>query len=446
VALGFRFAVGIEDTFVPHAFPGHRPLDEYELTQHYRFWSEDLGRAAEVGATAVRYGFPWYRLNPAPGRFVWDWADQVVDRLEELGLEAIVDLVHYGTPLWLDNGFLNADFPARLAEFAAALAGRHQGRLRTWTPLNEPQITAMHCGEQGSWPPRLTGHDGYVKLVRAIIRGVVAAQRAIAAVDGRASFVHVEATFRYVGESGPFAEEVELLRARQFLIQDLLCGRVDDAHPLAGYLRRHGFGDDDLAWSAANRAVPDVLGVNYYPHLTTVEYRAGEALPVQRRPRRDDGTAGLEEILRAFAAHYRLPLMVTETSVLGDVAQRLAWLDASLELVARLRDQGVEIVGYTWWPLFDLVAWDYRDALGPVNEHLARMGLYDLEPDEIGTLHRRPTPVADRFRFWATSDRFTGRGGQGVMGPPGSRAGAAPAGPGWPPARRRWPPRGDPAR
>jgi beta-glucosidase len=398
---GFRFAVGIEDTFVPHSFPGHRALDEYELTQHYRFWSEDLGLAVETGATAIRYGFPWYRLNPAPGRFVWDWADRVVDRLDELGLEAIVDLVHYGTPIWLDNAFLNADFPARLAEFAAALASRYRGRLGAWTPMNEPQITAMRCGEQGLWPPRLTGHDGYVKLVRAIVRGVVAAQRAVAeASGGQAAFAHVEATFRYVGETGAFAEEVDLLRARRFLIQDLLAGSVDDGHPLAGYLRDHGFGDDDLAWCAANPAHPDVLGINYYPHLTTTEYRAGEVLPVERRPRRDGWTAGLEELLRAFAGRYRRPLMVTETSSLGGVEQRLAWLDASLELVAGLRDQGLEIVGYTWWPLFDLADWAYRDAHGPVGEHLAKMGLYDLEPDEIGTLRRRRTPVVDRFRSW----------------------------------------------
>jgi beta-glucosidase/6-phospho-beta-glucosidase/beta-galactosidase len=404
---GFRFAVGIEDTFVPHAFPGHRALDEYELTQHYRFWSEDLGLAADAGATTVRYGFPWYRLNPAPGRFAWDWADRVVDRLDKLGLEAIVDLVHYGTPMWLDNAFLNADFPARLAEYAAALADRYQGRLSLWTPMNEPQITAMHCGEQGIWPPRLTGHDGYVKLVRAIVLGVVAAQRAIAEVSGgRASFVHVEASFRYVGQTGAFAEEVGLLRARQFLIQDLLLGLVDDAHPLAGYLRGHGFGDDDLAWSAANRAVPDVLGINYYPHLTTTQYRAEEQVPVERRPRVDDWTAGLEERLRAFAARYRRPLMVTETSALGGVEHRLAWLDASMELVAGLRGTGMEIVGYTWWPLFDLVGWEYRDALGPVGEHLVKMGLYDLETDEVGTLHRRLTPVVDRFRSWTASNRF----------------------------------------
>jgi beta-glucosidase len=274
--------------------------------------------------------------------------------------------------------------------------------------MNEPQITAMHCGEQGIWPPRLTGHDGYVKLVRAIVRGIVAAQRAVAEVSGgRASFVHVEATFRYARETAAFAEEVELLRARQFLIQDLLGGRVGDDHPLTAYLRGHGFGDDDLAWCAANPADPDVLGINYYPHLTTAEYRAGEVLPVERRPRRDDWTTGLEELLRAFAARYRRPLMLTETSVLGGVEQRLAWLDASLELIAGLRDQGLEIVGYTWWPLFDLVGWEYRDAFGPVGEHLVRMGLYDLEPDEIGTLHRRPTPVADRVRWWAASHRFT---------------------------------------
>ncbi|HEV2894024.1 MAG TPA: hypothetical protein VG411_09735 [Actinomycetota bacterium] len=78
-----------------------------------------------------------------------------------------------------------------------------------------------------------------------------------------------------------------------------------------------------------------------------------------------------------------------------------------MELVAALRHEGVEIVGYTWWPLFDLVGWEYRDAFGPVGEHLVRMGLFDLEADEIGTLHRRVTPVVERFRSWAGSNRFT---------------------------------------
>ena len=53
-----RFAVGIEDTFVPQESPGRRRLDEYELTQHYHLWHEDLGHAAATGADMLRWGVP----------------------------------------------------------------------------------------------------------------------------------------------------------------------------------------------------------------------------------------------------------------------------------------------------------------------------------------------------------------------------------------------------
>jgi len=48
----FLWAVGIEDTFIiqPHRRTG-RLLDEYELTQHYDRWREDLGLVASLGVT-----------------------------------------------------------------------------------------------------------------------------------------------------------------------------------------------------------------------------------------------------------------------------------------------------------------------------------------------------------------------------------------------------------
>ena len=62
-----RFAVGVEDTFIPQTRDGERALDEYELMQHYRFWKEDLGYCAEAGSEMVRWGIPWYLVNPTPG-------------------------------------------------------------------------------------------------------------------------------------------------------------------------------------------------------------------------------------------------------------------------------------------------------------------------------------------------------------------------------------------
>ena len=44
----FLWATGIEDTFITDPWPATgRTLEEYELTQHYRFWRDDFQRIAE---------------------------------------------------------------------------------------------------------------------------------------------------------------------------------------------------------------------------------------------------------------------------------------------------------------------------------------------------------------------------------------------------------------
>ena len=105
----FRYGVGIEDTFIAFEEPGRRKLDEYELTQHYQFWQRDLALVAESGADTLRWGIPWYRVEPSPGVFRWDWVDRVVEAIAGHGLTCMVDLMHYGTPLWLENSFLHPD-------------------------------------------------------------------------------------------------------------------------------------------------------------------------------------------------------------------------------------------------------------------------------------------------------------------------------------------------
>jgi beta-glucosidase len=142
------------------------------------------------------------------------------------------------------------------------------------------------------------------------------------------------------------------------------------------------------------------MGINYYPHLTTTEFVEGEPAG---RPR-NDWTMGLEELIRAFAERYSRPVFLTETSYSGSVEERISWLDASVGLMRQLRHEGIAVVGYTWWPLFHLIDWAYRSASAPVEEFVVPMGMYDLEPDSIGTLHRRRTRVVDRFAEHARAD------------------------------------------
>ncbi|HZL05411.1 MAG TPA: family 1 glycosylhydrolase, partial [Coriobacteriia bacterium] len=120
-----HFALGIEDTFVPQTRAGERAIDEYELTEHYRAFREDLGLAVEAGAQMLRWGIPWHRVNPEPGRWDFGWVDRVMGRFSELGLRPIVDLLHYGTPTWLEGEFAHRDYAARVAEYSVTVAERY---------------------------------------------------------------------------------------------------------------------------------------------------------------------------------------------------------------------------------------------------------------------------------------------------------------------------------
>jgi beta-glucosidase len=238
----------------------------------------------------------------------------------------------------------------------------------------------------------LTGHRGFVTLVGQLARGIEQTQRAVENAVADPVFVHVEANFRYTG--GPeHAELIRFLEHRAWLVYDLLFGRVGEDYPLHDYLSNNGFSDEDFAYFREHTAQPDVLGLNYYPHMTTVEI-----LPHGGRRNVWCGAEGLEELIRAFHARYEKPIFCTETSVPGPPEARVRWLRNSLGTIRRLRGEGLPVIGYTWWPLFSLVDWDYREGRGPVEEYLRHMGLYDLEPAPDGRLVRRETLVAEAFR------------------------------------------------
>jgi beta-glucosidase len=395
----FLWAVGIEDTFIPHVRPGLRRLDEYELTQHYRFWHEDLRLAAEAGARGLRWGVPWYRVEPAPGRWDWRWVDEVLDyAVNRLGFTVILDLVHYGTPLWLDNSFLNGRYPERVATYAAAVAHRYRSIVRHYTPANEPVVGADRSGRRGEWPPYLTGDDGFVKVALAMARGMSTTAHAIRAEQPDAVLVQVEATHVYTPRPG-LERDVSLADEMQFLCFDLATGRLSGAHPLLRFLEEHGVAEAEIAWFASNSTSFDVFGLNYYPWSNAVIGQHGDG----RRYRRRGRSSGREiaRVARRIRDRYGLPIMVTETSAPGPVARRERWMAETLEGLHELQAEGVSIVGYTWFPLFPMIDWAYRTGRRPLSAYTLHLGLYDGDFDANGVLRREPTPLVSRFRDYA---------------------------------------------
>ncbi len=394
----FRWILGIEDTFIPQvASLTGRILDEYELTGHYARWREDLAAIRDVGVRDLRYGIPWYRVEPAPGRFDWSWTDEVLPYLvEDCGIRPIVDLIHYGAPLWLEGTFLSPDYPARVASFAAAVAERYGSLATDWTPLNEPRVHAHFSGRAGLWPPYRRRERGYAAVLVSLAAGM---QRTIAAlrdVQSHARMVHVDATLSMTTEDPTLVDAVADHLEQQFLAAELVEGAITPEHRMWSWLRDRGVSEATLeAFHVAPERF-DVMGGNYYPQMSasTLISTPGGARARRRIGDADDFAA----TIRQWHDRWQRPVMITETSVYGSVRARQRWLDRSVEAVGDLIDEGVPVIGYTWFPAFSLVSWNYRRGRRPLSAYVLHFGMWDLHDDGTGRLVPTENALADQLR------------------------------------------------
>jgi hypothetical protein len=88
---------------------------------------------------------------------------------------------------------------------------------------------------------------------------------------------------------------------------------------------------------------------------------------------------GYSVIAKQYHGRYRLPVMHTETNLAEgpDGQEALHWLWKEWANVLRVRNDGVPVVGFTWYSLTDQVDWD--SALRENKGHVNPLGLFDLE-------------------------------------------------------------------
>lgn len=376
----FFWAAGIEDTFIaaPHRLTG-RTLDEYELTGHYESWKDDLKRLSSLGVDMARWGIPWYRVNPEPGVFVWDWVDEVMDAASgEIGLGILLDLLHYGTPAWIKGSFANPGFPSHFEAYAEAALRRYADSLRWVTPVNEPYVNALYCGERGEWPPYGSDERCFLTVLKHLCEGISRVTRLCREMG--IGTVQVEADLLYASGDAGAEERSEFLQRKGVLSWEILSGRMREGHPLFAWAVSNGWTDRDTE-RFSQAAFPDILGINYYPQWSVTKiWENGKTEPLY------GGSRYLASSLRRWNRDYERPVMVTETSFRGTPAERAAWLEESAGLVLGME----ECAGYTWFPAVDMIDWEYRNSTEPLERFRMPLGLWDHE--------RRENEAAETYR------------------------------------------------
>ncbi|PWF46025.1 family 1 glycosylhydrolase, partial [Massilia glaciei] len=363
---------------------------------------DDIARFASLGITAIRYPVLWERTAPAGVASAdWSWPDARLPALRAAGITPIAGLVHHGSgpP---HTSLVDPAFPAQLAEFAGAVAARYPW-LSHYTPVNETLTTARFSGLYGLWYPHGRDDRCFIAALFTQCKAVVLSMRAIRRVNPQAALVQTDDLGKTYS-TPEMAGVAQFYNERRWLAWDLLCGMVDQGHPMWDYLMEHGTDPGAVLWFRDHPCAPDIVGVNYY--VTSERW-------LDHRPGRYPGhfrgeaggracadletaralatpTPGIGPLLREIWERYRLPLAVTEAHLAANREDQLRWLLEIWQAGAQARADGIDLRAVTVWSLLGSYDWNSL-----VTE--AR-GYYEPGPFDLRSPLPRPTAVASMMR------------------------------------------------
>ncbi|HEX8642350.1 MAG TPA: family 1 glycosylhydrolase [Allosphingosinicella sp.] len=371
----------------------------------------DIDILADLGVKAVRYPILWEAVAPdAPDRLDFSWQDERLEMLRARGIEVIGGLLHHGSgPRY--TSLVDPDFPQKLGDYAARVAERYPW-IRRWTPVNEPLTTARFSGLYGHWYPHGRDYPTFLACLVNQCLGTVTAMRSIRERIPGAELIQTEDLGKTFS-TAPLRYQAAHENERRWLSLDLLCGRVDDRHPLWKMLRGAGIGHDRLDKLAEGDGRPDLLGINHYltserfldhrTHLYPEQEPGGngrdtyvdaEAVRVKRL---EDDT-GFAPRLREAWERYRIPMAITEVHHGCHRDEQLRWFAEVWKTAGELREEGIDLRAVTLWSAFGNVDWRFL-----LTE---RRGHYDTGAYDVRGGAPRPTIIAKAAKAYGHGETF----------------------------------------
>ena len=150
----------------------------------YRRFESDFDLAQQLGHNAHRFSVEWSRIEPREGEF--DEAAlahyrAVVLALRQRGLEPVITLHHFTTPLWLaqKGGWTNPIVVERFSRFARRVVEALGNQVRYWLTINEPMVYMVMHYLDGVGPPGEQNLSMAWRVLEHLTRAHIGAYRAI---------------------------------------------------------------------------------------------------------------------------------------------------------------------------------------------------------------------------------------------------------------------------
>ena len=394
----------------------------------YHRFRGDIALFAEMGFKALRLSVAWSRIYPngddaEPNEKGLQFYDDVFDECRKYGIEPIVTISHYETPLHLArkyDGWRSRVLIGFYERYVRTLFSRYGKKVKYWITFNEIN-SLLHSPfmSGGISTPRekLTEQDLYQAAHHELVASALATKIAHEMMPGAKVGCMILSMPVYPLTPNPDDVLAAMLAEQK---NDFYADvHVRGKYPgyMLRYFREKGIriemaaGDEDIlrntvdfisfsyymsACESADKSIPkgrgNIIGGIPNPYLKQSEW--GWQIDPQ----------GLRFVLNKFYQRYQKPLLIAENglgaadglteengvpTVRDDY--RIDYLAAHLRQVAEAVEDGVEVMGYTAWGCIDLVS-------ATTAEMKKRYGFIyvDRNNDGSGTLAR----YKKRSFFW----------------------------------------------
>ena len=402
-------------------YPNHDGIDFYHR------YEEDIALFAEMGFTMFRMSISWSRIFPmgddeTPNEAGLAFYDRVFDCLREHGIEPLVTLSHYEMPYHLVekyNGWASRELIGFFERYCATVFERYRDKVRYWLTFNEINCGTMDMGammETGI----IQGFEGPASAIRttpqeryqALHHQFVASGRVVRLAHERYPEFKMGNMDCFILSYPATCDPADVIKTQQQMRQlNWFCSdiQVRGAYPSYAdrFFRENGIElaieDGDLADIADGRV--DFYTFSFYMSNIVgthdVEQAAGNMTFGGKNPylkATDWGwqidPEGLRYSLNEIYDRYQIPLMVVENGMGAyDTVEedgsihdpyRIDYLRAHVRAMREAVDDGVDLIGYTWWGPIDLVS-------AGTGEMRKRYGFIhvDKHDDGSGTYERR---------------------------------------------------------
>lgn len=362
----------------------------------YHRYKEDIALLAEMGFKVFRTSISWSRIFPngdeeIPNEAGLQFYDDLFDELLKHGIEPLVTLSHYETPLYLAknyHGWINRKMIAFFEKYARTVFERYKDKVRYWLTFNEVNsVLELPFTSGGIAVPKeeLTKQDLYQAIHHELVASSLVTKIAHEINPNFKVGCMVLAMPTYPMTPDP----KDVLAAHQFENLNYLFSDIHVRGEYPAYAKRffkeHGIeiqfakGDAELL-----KAYPvDFLSFSYYMSITEAfdksKYPSGRGniLGGLTNPFLESSDwgwqidpVGLRLVLNRYYDRYQIPLFIVENglgakddlvmgpdktlTVLDDY--RIDYMQQHLKQVKEALLDGVEIMGYTSWGCIDCVS------------------------------------------------------------------------------------------